>query len=241
MDIASDIQRRLTEVTEKIEESAVSSGRKNKDVQLIVVSKSQPINVIRAAIQAGVNVFGENYPEESVPKVIELSVFNVEWHMIGHLQSRKSRLVAEHFDYLQSLDSLKLAVRLNNQLAEKQKILPALLEFNIGGEESKSGWLANDESQWETLLPEVSSILALKYLDVQGLMTMPPLSASIEEARGYFQKTRALRDYLTKQLGGIPLHQLSMGTSSDYPVAIEEGATMVRIGTAILGSRPVVD
>ena len=160
--------------------------------------------------------------------------------MIGHLQSRKSRLVTEQFDFLQSLDSLKLANKLNNLLAEKQKILPVLLEFNIGGEESKSGWLANEESQWESLLPEVSTILALEYLDVQGLMTMPPLSASIEEARGYFQQTRALRDYLTKQLGSIPLHQLSMGTSSDYPIAIEEGATMVRIGTVILGSRPVV-
>ena len=161
----------------------------------------------------------------------------VEWHMIGHVQSCKARLVADHFALLHSLDSLKLAQRLDRFAAERDRILPVLLEFNVGGEESKSGWNASDEAQWNRLLPDVSAILDLPNLRVHGLMTMPPLETDPNEARRFFAGLRRLRDHLASQFSQVDWHELSMGTSADYPVAVEEGATLVRVGTAIVGAR----
>ena len=161
----------------------------------------------------------------------------VEWHMIGHVQSRKARLVADHFALLHSLDSLKLAQRLNRFSAERNSILPVLLEFNVGGEESKSGWDASDDSRWEALLPDVASVLELLNLRVHGVMTMPPLGVDPEDSRRFFQRLRQLRDHLASQFPDADWHELSMGTSADYRVAVEEGATLVRVGTAILGAR----
>ncbi len=161
----------------------------------------------------------------------------VEWHMIGHVQSRKARLVADHFALLHSLDSLKLAQRLNRFAAERNRVLPALLEFNVGGEESKFGWNARDASQWHALLPDVSSILDLPNLRLHGLMTMPPLGTAPEDSRRFFLRLRLLRDHLASQFPKADWHELSMGTSADYAVAVEEGATLVRVGTAIVGAR----
>ena len=161
----------------------------------------------------------------------------VEWHMIGHVQSRKARLVAEHFALLHSLDSVKLAQRLDRFAAEQNRVLPVLLEFNVGGEESKSGWDALDESQWNALLPDVSAILDLPNLRVHGLMTMPPLETDLNDSRRFFLRLRQLRDHLATQFPQADWHELSMGTSADYPVAVEEGATLVRVGTAIVGAR----
>ena len=158
--------------------------------------------------------------------------------MIGHVQSRKARIVAEEFDFLHSLDSLKLANKLDRILYETGKVLPVLLEFNVGGEESKSGWDASEENSWADLLQIVEQIQALKNLKICGLMTMPPLFDEPEAARPYFKKLRALQEYFESQIEGLKLRDLSMGTSIDFEVAIEEGATFVRIGQAILGARP---
>ena len=161
----------------------------------------------------------------------------VEWHMIGHVQSRKARLVADHFALLHSLDSLKLAQRLDRFAAEQDRILPVLLEFNVGGEESKSGWEVSDESTLHKILPDIQSVLDLPNLRVHGLMTMPPLGTEPEDSRRFFQSLRRLRDQLASLYPQTDWRELSMGTSSDYLVAVGEGATLVRVGTAIVGAR----
>jgi len=208
------------------------------EIRLVVVTKTQPIEIIQAALEAGIRIFGENYPEEGVMKIQSLPPQSgVEWHMIGHVQSRKARLVTEHFALLHSLDSLKLARRLDRFAAQQNRVLPVLLEFNVGGEESKSGWDATQETPWNTLHPEIAELLDLPNLSVHGLMTMPPLGMDPEESRRFFIRLRLLRDHLATNFPQADWHELSMGTSTDFEVAVEEGATLVRVGTAIVGAR----
>ena len=225
-------------VLEEIEMSVHQCGRSREDVRVVVVSKAQPVEVLRAAVAVGITRFGENYPEETVPKIETLADESLEWHMIGHLQSRKAGLVCQNFDWLHSLDRLSLAEKLERTLATLEKSLPVLLEFNVGGEEAKSGWLASDENKWEALLPEIERVLELPHLEVRGLMTMPPFTNDLKEAGAYFRKLVKLRGFLQARFSGIELGELSMGTSADYQAAVLEGATMVRIGQAILGTRP---
>ncbi|MEW6083765.1 MAG: YggS family pyridoxal phosphate-dependent enzyme [Chloroflexota bacterium] len=237
-DIVSSIRAKYLFTLDQIAIAARKSGRDPNQIRVVVVTKSQPLEIVQAAIEAGVRILGENYPEEGVTKIQSLAAQSgVEWHMIGHVQSRKARLVAEHFALLHSLDSLKLAQRLDRFAAETDRSLPVLLEFNVGGEASKSGWDASDESTWDALLPEASAILNLPHLHVQGLMTMPPLGTDAEDSRRFFRRLRLLREFLATQLPGGEWRELSMGTSADYAVAVEEGATLVRVGTAIVGER----
>ena len=234
------IRERYINIQAQIVDAARNAGRLPESIQLLVVTKKQPVSVIEAAIAADVRIFGENYPEEAVSKKQVLDVGNkVEWHMIGHVQSRKARLVAENFALLHSLDGLKLARRLDRFAAEFGRKLPVLLEFNVGGEESKFGWQASDESRWEDFLSEVEALLSLENLEIQGLMTMPPFFKDAELARPYFRQLRRLRDYLLALYPQVKWEHLSMGTSGDFHVAIEEGATFVRVGQAIVGPRPV--
>jgi pyridoxal phosphate enzyme (YggS family) len=239
MGILSEIPQNLASVNEKISAAAKRSDRDPAEVKLVVVSKGQPIEVILAAVEAGVHIFGENYPEETVAKIHSLAAKDIEWHMIGHLQSRKARLVSNHFQYMHSLDSLHLAEKLDKLLAETSRVLPVLLEFNVGPELSKSGWQADKPGTWSELLPEVEKILSLQQLKVHGLMTMPPLTVTPDEARVYFKRLVSLRDFLRGCFPEQTWDELSMGTSSDFEVAIEEGATFIRIGTSILGPRPL--
>jgi PLP dependent protein len=237
-DLVSSIRERYLQTINQISNAARKSGRNPEDIRLVVVTKSQPVEVAQAAIEAGVHILGENYPEEGVTKIQSLTgQSGVEWHMIGHVQSRKARLVVDHFALLHSLDSLKLAKRLNRFAAESNRILPVLLELNVGGEASKSGWDASDESRWNTLLPDIASIFDLPNINIQGLMTMPPLGIDPEESRRFFLRLRLLRDHLARQFPKADWRELSMGTSADYAVAVEEGATLVRVGTAIVGIR----
>jgi pyridoxal phosphate enzyme (YggS family) len=237
-DLVASIRENYLFTLDQIAASARKSGRPPEDIRLVVVTKSQPLEVVQAAIAAGVRILGENYPEEGVTKIQSLQYQSgVEWHMIGHVQSRKAKLVAEHFELLHSLDSLKLAQRLDRFSAESGRILPVLLELNVGGEESKSGWDASDDSRWEDLLPDIQTILDLPNLRVHGLMTMPPLETDPEDSRRFFQRLRLLRDHLASAYPQAGWHELSMGTSADYTVAVEEGATLVRVGTAIVGAR----
>jgi PLP dependent protein len=233
------IRENFQRVTEQIHAAARSAGREPGDVRLVVVTKAQPAAVIRAVIEAGAQIVGENYPEETLPKIQELGrVENVEWHMIGHLQSRKSAFIADHFDMLQSLDSLRLAERLERQCSERGRVLPVLLELNVGGEESKSGWQAADESALDRLLPEIEAILRLPHLVVRGLMTMPPLYDDPEQTRPFFAQLRSTGEVLAARFGTEHFQELSMGTSADFIAAVQEGATLVRVGTAIVGPRP---
>ena len=237
-DLVSSIRERYLQTLDHIATAARKSNRNPEDVRLVVVTKSQPVKVAQAAIEAGVRILGENYPEEGVTKIQSLhEQSGVEWHMIGHVQSRKARLVVDHFALLHSLDSLKLAQRLNRFALESNHTLPVLFEFNVGGEASKSGWDASEELLWEAMLPEIQSILDLPNLSIRGLMTMPPLGTDPEESRRFFIQLRRLRDHLAKQFPQADWHELSMGTSADYAVAVEEGATLVRVGTAIVGAR----
>lgn len=236
--LVAAVRNNIQKANERIERAAQSVGRASKDVSLVVVTKSQPVEVVQAAVLAGAYVLGENYPEETVPKITALGAMpGIAWHMIGHLQSRKSLLVAEHFDVFQSLDSLRLARRLNRQLEDLSRTLPVLLEFNVSGEESKYGWPAWDESRRSELLTEIEEILALPHLSVQGMMTMPPYHADSEQTRPYFARLRRLSEFLAARFSPESFRHLSMGTSVDFETAVQEGATMVRLGKAILGQR----
>ena len=237
-DLVSSIRENYQRTLDQISNAARKSGRNPEDIKLVVVTKSQPLEVVQAAVEAGVRILGENYPEEGVTKIQSLPrQSGVEWHMIGHVQSRKARLVAEHYELLHSLDSLKLAKRLDRFAAEKERILPVLLEFNVGGEETKAGWDALDDSRWDIFFPEIQSIVDLPNLRVHGLMSMPPLGTDPEDSRRFFQRLRLLRDHLAVHFPDADWSELSMGTSADYTVAVEEGATLVRVGTAIVGAR----
>ena len=233
------IKENIETIQEQIAAAVKRGGRDAGDVKLITVSKKKSVEVLRAAVQAGITLFGENYPEETVGKmdILKQEYPDLTWHMIGHLQSRKARLVAERFDMMHSLDSVRLAGKLGVALVECGRKLPVLLEMNVSGEESKGGWAAWDEKHWELLVPEIEQVLAVNALIVKGLMAMPPLSADAEKTRPYFCRLRKLQEWLGKRFSQTEWGELSMGTSMDFEVAIEEGATFVRIGTAILGAR----
>ena len=199
-ELSASIQERRTRVLDKMAAAARQSGRPIESVRLVVVTKTQPLVVIEAALEAGVRILGENYAEEAAEKIAALqgrspamtaaNGTGVEWHMIGHVQSRKAELVATHFALVHSLDSLKLAQRLDRAARLLNREMPVLLEFNVGGEASKAGWLAADEGRWSELLPDMQVLSALPNLRVRGLMTMPPLSTDPETARPYFRRLR---------------------------------------------------
>lgn len=214
-------------------------NRERESVKLIVVTKSQPCEKIEQVITAGARYLGENYPEETREKKNQFVTLpeDLEWHMIGHLQSRKSQLVINEFTMMHSLDSVKLAKRLDSQLRASNKKLPVLLQFNIGGEESKFGWNASDMKTWPLFISEMVEVVNCSNLIVQGLMTMPPFTTKDEESRAYFRKLRELGEYLQSKFPELSISEYSMGTSHDFKMAIAEGATMIRIGTAIMGSR----
>jgi pyridoxal phosphate enzyme (YggS family) len=239
----SAVKKNFLEVCDRIATAAESAGRDPQQVQLVVVTKSHPVEAVLAALDAGASCLGENYTEEGIAKMQALSSIGrpagqVSWHMIGHIQSRKAEEVVRHYDWLHSLDSLKLAHRLDRFAAEFGKRLPALLECNVSGEESKFGWPASRPEAWDRLLPGIDEILSLNNVEVCGLMTMAPFLPDPEEARPFFQRLVHLRDWLASRFQQAHWDQLSMGMSADYEVAVQEGATLVRVGTAILGPRP---
>lgn len=239
MDAVDQIRVKLEAVQEKMDAAARNCGRVAGSTRLLVVTKGQPAHQVEAAYRAGVRLFGENYPEETVPKIQALSGFaGVEWHMIGHLQSRKGKIVADSFAMLHSLDSLGLAEKLNRLMADRGKVFPVLLEVNVSGETSKGGWAAWDAHTCDLLYAEIEKILALESLEIRGLMVMPPLFDDPEMARPFFQKARKLRNLLAQRYQQVSWDELSMGTSADFEIAIQEGSTFVRIGTAIMGLRP---
>lgn len=233
----SEIRDNWQAVQEKIAAAAKRSKRNIRDITVVAVSKLQPVAKIEAAIQCGITDFGENYPEQAVEKIHHFAGNKqIRWHMIGHLQSRKASIVASEFSMFHSLDRLSIAARLENQLETVNRILPVLLEVNISGEISKAGWDLRTMS-FEHWIDEVNQITKLPSLRIHGLMTMPPFDTQPEQSRIYFHQLSELRNKLIKVFPGLELKHLSMGTSQDYEVAVEEGATLVRIGTAILGHR----
>ncbi len=236
----SEIQENYLRVTERIRSVALAYGRNPQTIKLVVVTKGHQLEQVHYAIEAGAHLLGENYVEEVIEKRLALGAYEqIEWHMIGHVQSRKANEVCQHFSFLHSLDSLKLARRLDRFAAELGLILPVLLECNISGEESKYGWPAREKMNWSDLAVEVADVLALTNLKVCGLMTMPPFSEIPEDSRPYFKNLRRLQKYFMDQFPSVDWSELSMGMSTDFDIAIQEGATFVRVGTAIMGSRPI--
>lgn len=236
--LSETIRVRYLAIRERIETAAHRAGRDPSAVRLVVVTKTHPVETVRAAVQAGIRDFGENYAEEALQKIQALSdVPDVRWHMIGHVQSRKAALVAAHFDWMHALDSLKLALRLERFSAEAGRTLPVLLECNVGGEASKFGYPASTSADLDVLFRDVEQIARLPHLRIHGLMTMPPLYDDPERTRPFFARLRELRDTLAARFPDLNWQELSMGTSADFVAAVEEGATIVRVGTAILGPR----
>ena len=231
-----NIKENYQRVIDNVINACDSSGRSKEEVQVITVSKKRSFEVIEAALKCGINNFGENYPEEALDKIIKLGNSDVMWHMIGHIQSRKTKYVSQYFNMIHSIDRLKVCERINNELIDTDKVMPILLEINVSGEYSKHGWSVTKISEVDNIRPDIEKILTLKNIRIEGLMTMPPLSIA-EDSRIHFSNLRKIQEYLSKIYGNEYFHELSMGTSHDYEVAINEGATYVRIGEAILGKR----
>lgn len=237
--LVETIRSRYQAIRAQIAEAARRVGREPDSIRLVVVTKTHPVETARAAVEAGIRDLGENYAEEAVEKIRALGkVEGLRWHMIGHVQGRKADLVAGHFHYMHALDSLKLANRLERFAAEAGRVLPVLLECNVGGEASKFGYAASTPTELESLCREIEQINSLPHLQIRGLMTMPPLYDDPEQTRPFFIKLRQLRDFLAERFPATAWDELSMGTSADFVAAIEEGATFARVGTAILGDRP---
>jgi hypothetical protein len=227
MSIADNLAR----IQERINRAALRCSRQPEEIRLVAVSKTVPLERIREAVSAGATILGENYIQEAREKIALIGT-EPEWHFIGHLQSNKARIAAELFSLIHSVDRMTLAQELNKEAARKKKILPVLIQVNISGEETKSGIDAAGTRQL------VQQAALLPHLSIQGLMTMPPWFENPEKARPYFIALRKLRDELAgEKIPNVSLKELSMGMSGDFETAIEEGATLVRIGTAIFGER----
>ena len=239
MTLQQEISANYQRVLQQVEAATAESQRPSGSVQVVVVSKKKSAEVILAAMQAGISTFGENYAEEAVEKMQQLGEHAAEahWHMIGHIQSRKASLVAAHFEAVHSIDTFRIAEKISQQAVTLGKTIQVMLECNVSGEEAKFGFAAKTQDEWEGVLQNAIQIAQLPGLQLCGLMTMPPLLDDVETSRPYFARLRNLRDWLQTQNQALKLPQLSMGTSSDFIPAIKEGATMVRIGTAILGER----
>lgn len=229
------IAENIAQIRERIRLVAQRASRNAEAVTLMAVSKTFPTEAIREAYEAGIRVFGENRVQEFAGKAEGLrGLTDAHWHMIGHLQTNKAAKAAEVFHAIDSVDSLKLAEKLNDAARKYGKKLDVLIEVNVGGEAAKSG-VSPDSPELEKLL---SSAGRLDCLQISGLMTIPPYTNDPQAARPYFRKLRELRDQMeSRRLASISTVTLSMGMSHDFEVAIEEGSTCVRVGTAIFGVR----
>jgi pyridoxal phosphate enzyme (YggS family) len=230
------ISLNIAEVQQRTADASRRVGRQPQEVVLMAVSKTHPAERIRAAYGGGIRVFGENRVQEFAGKASSLlDLADAQWHMIGHLQSNKAAKAAELFGAVDSLDSLKLAERLNAAAETQNKKIPVLIEMNVGGEAAKSG-VPPESRDLEDLLLAAPRFGALEF---RGLMTVPPFSEDAEGARPYFRRLREIRDTIARRkLAAISMDVLSMGMSHDFEVAVEEGSTCVRVGTAIFGERP---
>ena len=225
----NSVSENLERVREQIARAAAKVGRAASGIQLVAITKTHPAEKVRDAIEAGQNLFGESRIQEARAKIPELPS-NVRWHFVGHLQKNKIRQALPLFEMIHSVDSLGLAQDMN-RIAQEEAMHPrVLLEVNVAGEGSKFGF------QPDKLCQQMEELLSLPRLSILGLMTIPPLAEEAEASRKYFVRLRELRDRLQTAFR-VDLAQLSMGMTQDFPIGIEEGATLVRVGTAIFGER----
>lgn len=241
-----EIRDRSAAVRERVAEAAARAGRSADDVTLVAVTKTWPAELVLRARQAGLDHMGENRPEELAAKRPQVEALigdrgGLTWHMIGTLQSRKTDLVSGHADIFHALDRLKIARRLSSESAAAGRVLPVFLEVNLSGEASKAGYdmtrWEEDATQREALRSELQVVAALPGLEVVGLMTMAPWDAPPEDIRIVFRRTRQLRDWLRTEAPQLVGEWLSMGMTDDFELAIEEGATHIRVGRALFGER----
>jgi pyridoxal phosphate enzyme (YggS family) len=228
-----EIEKTLREVMDKIRNSAIKAGKDPDRIRLVTVSKTVEIERIMEAINAGATILGENRVQEAGKKIqdskFKTQNYGVEWHLIGNLQKNKAKTAVDLFDLIHSVDSQGLAEELNKYAAKKGKIQRVLVQVKLSDEEAKHGLPEKD------LMGLLEKVSTLDYLRLEGLMTMPPYFESPEETRPFFKRLRQIADKAKGK--GLPVNELSMGMSHDFEVAIEEGSTMVRIGTAIFGER----
>ena len=225
----SSVEANLSAIHERIESAASRCGRKASEIELVAVSKTHPPEVIHQAFEAGQRAFGESRVQDALPKLDALPA-GIEWHFIGHLQTNKIRKVVGRFALFHGVDNENLALQMNRIAGELGVTTNVLLEVNVSGEESKFGFAP------ENLPAALENLAPLPFLRIRGLMTMAPYSDNPEEARPYFAKLRKLRDQLATATG-LPLSELSMGMSGDFEQGIVEGATIIRVGSAIFGDR----
>jgi pyridoxal phosphate enzyme (YggS family) len=225
----NSVSQNLERVREQIEQAAVKADRAVEDIDLVAITKTHPAEKVLEAIEAGQNLFGESRVQEARAKIPDLPS-NIRWHFVGRLQKNKIRHALPLFEMIHSVDSLALAQDINRIAGEEGLHPRVLLEVNVAGEGSKFGFSS------ETLRRQMEDLLALPRLSILGLMAIPPLAEEAEVSRKYFVQLRELRDRLQTAFR-VDLAQLSMGMTQDFPVAIEEGATLVRVGTAIFGER----
>jgi hypothetical protein len=231
-----EIRQRLERVKALIRETSLESGRGPESVKLVAVSKTMPADLVREAVEAGADILGENYVQEAREKISTLSDLGVAWHFIGHLQSNKAKYAVRLFDLIHTVDSLKLAQELDRQCKKDGILQEILIQVNIAEDDRKAGISPGNAKEL------IADISRLEHLRIKGLMTMPPFFYEPEKARPFFRRLRQLRDRLQLELASKlgdrnALDELSMGMTGDFQVAIEEGATLVRIGTAIFGER----
>ena len=229
---ADEIAGRRDEVLGRIARAAERAGRDPAEISLLAVTKTHSVETVRRAALSGISLFGENRVQEGASKVQALTQEfpRLRWRLIGPLQTNKAKLALQCFHVIETLDRERLAARLEGLLAGERRTLPVLLEFNLGGEETKSGAPPNEA---EALAEKA---LACPHLDVRGVMAVPPFAENPEEARPYFRRLREIRDRLAGRFGR-PFPELSMGMTHDFEVAVSEGSTEVRIGTALFGER----
>ena len=226
MGVAENLER----VRGQITQAAAKAGRSTNDIELVAITKTHPAEKVREAVEAGHTLFGESRVQEARAKIPELPS-NLRWHFVGHLQKNKIRHALPLFELFHGVDSLALAQEIDRIAAEEGAHPRVLLEVNVAGEGSKFGFKA------ETLREEIGSLLALPRLSIEGLMCMPPLAEDAEASRKFFGQLRELRNSLEKEFD-VKFPHLSMGMTQDFSIAVEEGATLVRVGTAIFGERP---
>jgi PLP dependent protein len=233
-DLGEEIARRRASILEAVADAAARSGRRASDVTLMAVTKTHSAEVVRLAARAGITRLGENRVQEGAPKVEKLrgEFPALEWRLIGPLQTNKAKTALQWFDVVETVDRERLAHRLEALIDAEpvERVLPVLIEVNVGGEASKSGVSPDDAPRL------LDAALACRRLDVRGLMTVPPYDETAEKSRPYFAALRELRDGLARR-AARPLPELSMGMSHDFAVAVEEGATEIRVGTALFGAR----
>ena len=228
------IAENLVEVRERISRAIQKSGREPDSARLITVSKQISVDRIEEARAAGAVVFGENKIQEAIPKIEQIGAEGISWHFIGHLQKNKIKFLDERFDLIHSVDSFELAEKIAKHYHSENRVQRILLQVNVSGEAAKFGMEPKE------LEKQMAEFFQLQGIQVEGLMTIPPFDSDPENSRRHFSRLRELREQYEKQ-NGLPLNELSMGMSNDFEVAVEEGATLVRVGTAIFGPRPKLD